>query len=87
MSRFLMSSFACFRQYACTKSSTPAPGASQGNDDAEEAEDGDNRLFSKDAKLDMFQCMLEWKENGSKRAESPIADLVRQYKCHRTYRR
>ena len=46
-------------------------------DDSEEA--NESRLFTDDAKLEMFKRYLAWVEGGKAPEDSPIEDLVKEY--------
>ena len=55
------------------------------DDDADEDAGEEQRLYTYEEKLDIFQRCIEWIEKGKKRADSPIADLVEQYGCAQRY--
>lgn len=45
----------------------------------------ETRLIDGDVKTSIFEAMHRWRQNGSKREESPIADLVERYGVSRFY--
>ena len=48
-------------------------------------EDNGLRLHDMEAKKEMFRRYAEWKANGGRKSETPVADLCTEYGCHRNY--